>query len=72
MLNNSYIIWVLLADCAIAAGGAFKISSDAVFIILNPEVGETIHWSPVEGDMKPQWSAAIGRMMVDMAAQICL
>ncbi len=64
--NNSYIIWVLLAGRAIAAGGAFEVGCDAVVVILDPEVGETIHWHPVEGDMKPWWSANSGCTKVRM------
>lgn len=50
--KNLYVIRVLLAGRAVAAGGAFEISCDAIFI-LNPEVGETVHWCPVEGNNKP-------------------
>lgn len=59
-LNRSYIIWVLLADSAIAACGAGKVDSGAIIIILNLEVWETIDWCPVEGNIRPQmWATSL-------------
>ena len=58
VVNVSHVIWVLLAGRAVAAGGAFEFWCDAILIILDPQVGESVHWCPAEGDVTPQRSVA--------------
>lgn len=67
--NVSHVIWVLLAGRAVAAGGAFEIGCDAILIILDPEVGEAVHWCPAEGDVTPQRSAA---RVCERCVQVCM
>lgn len=62
-LNRSYIIWVHLADSAIAACGAGQVDCGAI-IILNLEVWETIDGCPVGGNKRPQlWVTSLHMKM---------
>lgn len=63
MMNGAYIVWILLAGCTVAAGGAGEIDRDAALLLLMPQVWEAIHWSPAEGDIQPRWVASTFRCM---------
>lgn len=68
-LNMSYIIWVLLADSAIAACSAGKVDWGAIIIILHLEVRETIDWCSVEGNIRPQMWATSEHMEMCMLSR---